>query len=446
MHFPNRIQAALLFDERFEALEAAGRDFCRIAQLKSGLAFSALEGGSEEFIRYLGAPGDLAATFELVSGPPSLAPFEGALASPVTGLFAPSIRDAILRARSHVLLEVSHAAPGPDQPSAELASIAPAPARAPLAQFVQRLETLALMTRITTDHLAPSAIHWTQSDQLLTPERFEAYATAGLPGPLHIHPHIFGSAADPQSEPIVGVRSFGAAHWLGCEVVARPSTLAWQAAYEAVLAFVHLALDESAAPIAHGDTFGSLDGGESFRVLHRQADPQADEDAAFVIVPLRHDPSGFISDEYAASARITRERGTPASESATGSEVFCAPAQAIAKARRMIEEIDGALAPAEPARGAAPELDPAARHGMAEPAPPEPEVPDPALPDPSSNARSPAPVTPRPPRAMIRPIQSRPGDQSVSGRSLRARVFGGSEHETAQGEAASERSADDRAG
>lgn len=422
MPYPNRIQAALLFDERFDALEAAGRDFCRIVELKSGHAFAALEGASEGFIQYLSAEGHLAASFELVGGPPPLQPFEGALASPVTGLFAPSIRDALARARSHVLLEVAHLA----------ADSAPDPAAAPdpLAQFTRRLETLALMTRITADQASPSAIHWTQSDQLLTPARFEACATAGLPGPLHVHPHLFGSAQPGEREPHVGVRSFGAAHWLGREIVVEPSALPWQAAYEAILAFLHLATGEGGYVIPHGDTFGSHDGGEAFRVLHREADEGPEADAAYLIVPLRHDPSGFVSREYAASARIVRERGaavTAVSDQPSEAEPPAAralPDAALAAARRMIAGLPGESVNAALSSPAAPSEAP-----LAAPAPaPAPLADAPASsPEPSLAAAAPAAAPSRQPRAMIRPVQSHPGDESVSGRSLRARVFGRAE-------------------
>lgn len=371
MHYPNRIQTALVFEDRFEALEAAARDFCRIIELKAGFAFTPADSGIEgELIHLVSAAGGLVARFERVGGPPPLEPFEGALASPVTGLFAPEAREALIAARSHVLLEVAHGAPGDALEEA---------ANATLAAFDERLETLALMARIITDHARPSLVHWTQSDQLLTPEQFEAYALAGLPGPLHIHPHLFGSAHEPDREPLVGIRSFGAVHWLGREVVVRPSTLPWQAACEALLAFVgHAATEGAGMPIPDGDTFGSEDGGECYLVHHRSADPDNGIEPAYEITPLRHDASGFVADEYAATAQIVKVRGAEPSEP------------------------PGAFQPDQ------------AEHEQE----PEPEAATASLTLPPSGAGR------RAQRAMIRPTQSHAGETSVSGRSLRARVFG----------------------
>jgi hypothetical protein len=383
--YPNRIQAALVFDGRFEALEATARDFSRIVELKTGLAFAVLEGGIEgDLVRLASPASGLVVRLDRVGGPPPLEPFEGALASAITGLFAPTARETLIDARSHVLVEVGH-------------DIADERADEALARFAERLELLALLVRITTDHAMPGLIHWTQSDQLLTPDRFEAYALAGVPGPLHIHPHLFGSAHDPQSEPLVGVRSFGAVHWIGREVVVRPSTLPWQAAYDALLAFVAHASAEAGALIPDGDTFGSADGGECFCLHHRAADPEAGLDAAFEITPLRHDPSGFVSDEYAANAQIVKLRDAQTGKPPAPPEAALTQSQASPEA------------PCET---------PSQNQRIPEPEPETETAPLSLVPQTGSK---------RPARVMIRPTPSQPGETSVSGRSLRARVFGKSE-------------------
>ncbi len=419
MHYPNRIQAALVFEERFETLEAAARDFCRIIELKTGDVFTAPDGMNDELIRLVSATGGLAARFERVGGPPPLEPFEGALASPVTGLFAPTAREALIGARSHVLVEVSHGAASDGRDEAPSSPAQPVT----LARFTERLETLALMVRITTDHGQPSLVHWTQSDQVLTPEQFEAYAIAGLPGPLHIHPHLFGSAHDAAREPLVGVRSFGAAHWLGREVVVPPSALPWQAAYQAILAFVHFSTGEAGTLIPDGDTFGSEDGGECFRVHHREADPAAGVEPAFEITPLRHDVSGFVCEDYAASAQIVKLRGGEQADSSYEPDAAPSAAAALREARRMIGEIGPE--PAHP-ETSAPDTSGPAPSSPSGPGLTDPTDSRPAAPKPAAQATLGA-STKRSPRAMIRPTPSQAGEETLSGRSLRARVFGRSE-------------------
>ncbi|MEO0643128.1 MAG: hypothetical protein AAFY47_06885, partial [Pseudomonadota bacterium] len=298
MKFPNRIQAALLLDRSFEDLDALTRDFARIAELKSGAAFSIPEHRPGAFTRLFGGGADLMVTFEYIPAPPQETVFEAALNSPVTTIRTPDMPERITDARSHILLDVSQSTLGaldldPDKASF-LQELGASALGATCDDFRRRLETLVLMVRVAIDHTRPSAIHWAQSDQLFDPETFEAAATDGFPGPLTVHPLLY-SEADPSDAPgAIGLRTFGARHWLGRELHVGPSVLPWSAAYRTLVEFCAASVAEDGGVTAHEQTYEPARGDEIWRVCHRELgeDPLAQAAshgavAVYELEPLR---------------------------------------------------------------------------------------------------------------------------------------------------------------
>jgi len=108
MQFPNRIQVAMLFDRKIDALEAGVRDFARIEEMKTGATFNVPETNPGKFYRLFNGDEELMLTFEYIDGPANPDAFRGALSSPVVGILTPDIRDRIAQTGSHVLLEASH--------------------------------------------------------------------------------------------------------------------------------------------------------------------------------------------------------------------------------------------------------------------------------------------------------------------------------------------------
>lgn len=199
MQFPILLQSVLLFDAPIDILEAAVRDFARVEEMKTGAIFGVPETRPGRFYRLANADEQLMLTAEYVHGPANEGTFKNALGSAITGLLAPDIRDRIAKTRSHIILEVSHTAQGENETDDE-------PARDPDVEakssegsaqdlFHRRLDLLALFSRIVTDHAKPLAVHWTQSDMLLTSEKFDELAAIDAPGPLHIHPFLFDPSA-----------------------------------------------------------------------------------------------------------------------------------------------------------------------------------------------------------------------------------------------------------
>jgi len=423
MQYPNRIQACLLLDSTFGGLDDVAHDVARIIQMKTGETFNTPEHKPGTFLRLFGGGEDLMLTFEYVPTPPAAEVFAGTLASAITGILCPTMSQRVALARSHILIEVSHGALGGvgEDPkiAAMFSELGVAQAWTTQETFHKRLETLALMTRVAIDHITPSAIHWTQSNQMLEPEKFEAMAgPAGameFPSPLTIHPVLFGEQEASGEPAKIGLRTLGARHWLGREVFIPATTLPWAAAYQTALTFCRIATMENGYVIPDGDTFGhegdelgaeNSAGGEVWRVHHRDSAWAADQAGAddpvplYELVPLRHDACEFVSEDYINQASVTRSRGCEVQDEAKldpASQPFDA-ATMIAEKRRMAAAIGGRV-----------------------------EVPAFADPDTFEAVTSPdepdklagkkiVPIGP--------PTPTRPGEASVSGRGLRARVFG----------------------
>ncbi len=405
MQYPNPVQAALLFDARFDELDAIARDYARVVEMQTGVVLQTQDHQPGSFIRLIGGANDLTVTFEYSDRPLERALLEETLKSPATTIAAPDMLERIDRSLSTIRVEVSQgSAPILDTPP-EIASEIQDEQRTQIAAgadgFSRCLEALALMVRVTADRTTPSAIHWAQSNQLFTPEHFEAHARDGFPGRLTISPLLFGAAFDREDNATsseTGLRTFGARHWIGREILVAPTSLPWRVSYNAVLAFCANAAFETHAPISDGETFSppssDQEGGDEVWRVDYQKDSgserdkdhdhiEAGEPPMVELIPLRHDGCDFISGEYAQSANILCQR-TPRKE------------QSAIEAVTLADE-------AECDTDTLSELKSALAEGLAEAASSRPDTAAYAL----------ASGTP-----------SLPGDIDISGRSLRAKVFG----------------------
>lgn len=396
MLYPNRLQAALLFDRRIGDLEAMMRDFTRIEGMRSGAQFNLPEANPGCFYRLYHAAEELMVTFELIDRPCHPEAFRGALSSAFTGFATPDIRERIARTDCHILLEVSHGVFAGVEEDPQIAAmfetIGMAKPGATQAQFARRLEVLALMARIVTEHTMPSAVHWTQSDMLLGGELFDSLAASGeVPGPLHIHPFLFGPRPAEGESALVGIRTFGARHWLGREVIIQPHILPWAANLDTILAFLRLATMPGGYVIPDGDTFGPEDRSLSYRVLHHEqganigyAAPEAADLPMYELVPLKHLDHSFVAPEHVPDTHVIDDRAYPAALMPEAQDDKMSLANEWAAKRKLAEGVGGRFEVRHPA--AAPQR------------PPEPPEPPPA--------------------------SAQPGLTGIGGRGLRARVFG----------------------
>lgn len=322
MLHPNRVQAALLFDRPVRDLDEIVRDFIRIEGFRSGATFNIPETNPDRFYRLFNGAEELMLTFEYLDGAPNLEAFAGALSSSFTELATPDIRERIARTQSHILVEAAHGVMSGVEDDTKIAAMLTQPdmpkAGATTAQFHRRLSVVGLMTRVSAERTMPLAVHWTQSDLLIGGEQCDALAAMEPPGPLHIHPHLFGPQPEPGETALVGIRTFGARHWLGREILIKPSMLPWAANYETILAFLRVATMANGYVIPDGDTFGPEDRSLFYRVLHHDAgadigyaECEPAEIPMYELVPIRHLAHDVMTPDHVPNATILDDRAIP---------------------------------------------------------------------------------------------------------------------------------------
>jgi len=401
MLYPNRIQAAMLFDRPLDCLEAAVRDFARVEEMKTGATFNVPETNPGRFYRLFGGDEELMLTFEYIEGPAMEGAFRGALSSPLVGMLTPDIRDRIANTRSHVLLEVSHGVLGGVESDPKIASLLETIGREPdgatQEQFHRRLNILALMSRVMTDHAKPLAVHWAQSDILMDGDTFDQMAAIEAPGPLHIHPFLFGPRRKSDDARMAGIRTYGARHWLGREILIQPSVLPWAANFETILAFLKIATAPNGYVIPDGDTFGPEDRSTSTRVTYHEAgatsgDLSAEEGGVplYELTPLKHTAHDFLDPEHVPEENVIDDRTFSGVAMPGDQDDKMESANRWRESRKLAEGI-----------GATFEVRATGDNGEAPPPPPKPEL-----------------------SVVAAPTASLPGLPSVSGRGLRAKVFG----------------------
>jgi len=310
MQYPNEIQAALLFEGGVGALDDIVRDFMRVEAARSGTRFNLPEAKPGAFYRLFGGGEELMVTLEYIDGPANAGVFEQALGSAVSGILCPDIRQRVMLSRSHILVNVSHGVLG-DSPEIMrmLAQIDYPIAGQSQAQFKRRLEVCALISRIVCDHAPPRVVHWCQSNQLFPGETFEAAASLPAPGPLHVHPFLFGGQKADSGETKLGIRTFGARHFVGREILIEPSVLPWAANYETILAFLKIATVDNGYVIPDGDTFGPEDRSQSYRVVYREA--EEGDVPLYELQPLMYREYNFQTGDYVPREKVFNDQSPP---------------------------------------------------------------------------------------------------------------------------------------
>lgn len=400
MQYPNRLQAVLLFEKPFGALEEAVRDFARVEEMKSGAVFNVPETNPGRFYRLFSAAEELMLTFEYIDGPANSNVFRGALSSAITGILTPDIRDRIAKANCHIIVEASHGVLGEvqsDPKFAELFKTAGIPkAGANQEAFERRLNVLALMSRVVTDHAEPLAVHWTQSDMLLGGEAFETLAAHDAPSALHVHPYLFGPMAKEGEQAKLGIRTFGMRHWLGREALIQPHVLPWAANFDTILAFLRVATVENGYVIPDGDTFGPEGRSTSTRVTYRDAGETPDDLSAeeggvplYELTPLKHTEFDFFDETHVPDENVIDDSSFSGVAMPDDQSDKMEHANRWRESRKMAEAIGGTF-----------EVRAMGDEGQA------------------------PPPKPMPAPKIVAPTPSNPGLPSVSGRGLRARVFG----------------------
>ncbi len=313
MQFLNEVQSALLFDSRLSSLEHMVAIFLKTEAERTGATFNVPERKPGIFYRLYSGAQRLMITLEYLDQPANIAVFQQALGSAFTSMACPDIRQRLAGHRSHILINVSHGVFGSVAKDPKIAAMFDAiglKEGQSLPQFKARLDVLTILTRIVHQVAPARIVHWTPCNNLLSGEAFATLAGAGLPGPLYIHPFLFGTQKGADGKPHLGIRTFGARHFIGRELLVEPNVLPWAANFETILTFLRVALVENGYIIPDGDVFGPEDGSQSYRVIHHAAQPN---DVPLIeLVPLIHQQYRFQAAGYIKPPRIIDDRNPPA--------------------------------------------------------------------------------------------------------------------------------------
>lgn len=342
MQYPNEIQCALLLEQPTNQLEQIVRNFLSVMEAKEGYQFNVPEVNPGIYYRLFGGR-EWMITFELISNPGDPAVFQQALGSTITGQMCPDVRQRIMRHRAMILINVSQGVFGGVAKIPDVAKlfeeIGMRQEGASLPEFKQRLSLCQLAGRIAADIAPPTLVHWTQSNQLIPGEMFDDMAKEEAPYFLHIHPWLFGPQAGPGEKQKVGIRTFGARHFIGREIIIEPNELPFPANYQVIMAFLNIATTENGYVIPDGDTFGPEDRSLSYRVTWHDA--EENDVALYELTPLLHREFDFVSEDHAPMQNVIDDRMPPASVMPESDEDKMALANEWAEKRAMAEGIGG---------------------------------------------------------------------------------------------------------
>lgn len=104
--------------------------------------------------------------------------------------------------------------------------------------YEERLRLAQDCTSALIREMAPSAVHWAQSQQLFDAPTFTDLAVNGFSLPLYCGPFLFGGEQMPDGSVKAGVRGLGSQNILGKMVVFEPDVQDWTKSYVQMLSFI----------------------------------------------------------------------------------------------------------------------------------------------------------------------------------------------------------------
>jgi len=176
--------------------------------------------------------------------------FKGALKSPLSKPSIGLLAETLSRHTRHMVVTVADAA-------------ADAPENTNL---LTRLQLAHATTSLLAEWHMPAAVHWQQSNQLLTGAQYLQLATEVAPWALFARAEKIAPSQQDQMVRTHGLRLSGAVDFIDRPIQFRQTSLAFDEVHAAALSFLRHAV-ETGAPIPHGHTFGSK-GGTVFRLMH----------------------------------------------------------------------------------------------------------------------------------------------------------------------------------
>jgi|GEM_PF-2995050 len=289
---PNKIESALLYQDFATVAPQGLLRHLNASLADTGLSFEPVESSPDDSYSIFTGDG-LHVMLSQTRSPLPLDGFASALASPYTHVVFPNAEEIVALHACRMYVTVGSGLPMPDLPNIRELMEMPE-ADQSQAEFESKLTVCRLLTDALINHNRPMAVHWCQSNQILKPDQFARLAKAPFPVPLFVHPSLFSSQAVVNGTRVVGLRTYGAAHLIGREIVFHeaPVPFAWM--YERACNFIEMAR-ASGTIIPHGDSFGASPA-EVIRVRHG-APSERDPDGVIELTLERCDEHGFIVDQ-----------------------------------------------------------------------------------------------------------------------------------------------------
>lgn len=195
----------------------------------------------------------------------------GALASPAVQLTFPDAFAKIQNHRARIAISVSDIVakedvPEPSEHSGTLQGF-------PDTHFERKLHICKTLTRFMAVRNHPDAIHWGQSDQIISPQSFKlTTSNFDFPTPLYVHPYLFSSNEVINDIQLLGLTTYGAAHLIGREITFREAPVPFHWLQHRTVVFIDM-IRQRGALIPDDETFG-LNELEVIRVKHRASSQQ----------------------------------------------------------------------------------------------------------------------------------------------------------------------------
>lgn len=197
--------------------------------------------------------------------------FQQTLSSPFTRISYPEADQAVRTHASHILLSIGKGIPMPS-----ITGISLPQATLSEKEFSIVLTLAQVATNFFFHRAEPMAVHWGQSNILMSGKAYGSLAQQPDPMPLYIHPSLFSSRAVIKGKQVIGFRTFGAAHFLGREIVFNeaPVPLDWM--LSRVYNFIATMRERGELPPA-GDSFGTS-ASEIIRISYNTPSPEDPEE------------------------------------------------------------------------------------------------------------------------------------------------------------------------
>jgi hypothetical protein len=301
--FRNNLQAAILYNDYARVWPANDLNNFRMAMLNKGIPFRIME-ETPHSVRMLG-PDELQLMCTYFEKPADQAVFSQVLASPITRMLFPGAQDCVRDHCSHVLIEVQQGVFAGVEDNPEIAAFFekiafPRPGHN-LGSFNRRLDILADACTFLHQEKPASAVHWTQSNTLVSGGNLNAFLKQTDPGLLTIHPMILAGTQTPGDKVLpVEIYTIGAADYIGREIHTDPAPVPWVDIYQCITAFVRLATMPKGYIIPDGHRFGIETDEFSWMVTHLDGQNQKTVNGKpyFNLRLLYHRTHGYTAPDH----------------------------------------------------------------------------------------------------------------------------------------------------